>query len=73
MTYWLAWRNTKQRAQDERYEDMRQQIAQAANVDEVEAVVVTIPGLRLAKKISPTHVRELLFEAGKRVEAIRGC
>jgi len=73
MTYWLAWRNTKQRAQDERFEDMRQQIAQAATVDEVEMVVVTVPGLRLAKRISPTHVRELLFEAGKRVEAIRGC
>jgi hypothetical protein len=73
MTFWLAWRNTKQRAQDERRDVMRQQIAQAANVDEVEAVVVTIPGLRLAKRISPTHVRELLFEAGKRVEAIRGC
>jgi hypothetical protein len=73
MTFWLAWRNTKQRAQDERRDDMRQQIAQAATVDEVEMVVVTVPGLRLAKKISPTHVRELLFEAGKRVEAIRGC
>ena len=73
MTFWLPWRNTKQRAQDERFEDMRQQIVQAATVDEVEMVVVTIPGLRLAKRISPTHVRELLFEAGKRVEAIRGC
>jgi hypothetical protein len=73
MTFWLPWRNTKQRAQDERYEDMRQQIVQAATVDEVEMVVVTVPGLRLAKRISPTHVRELLFEAGKRVEAIRGC
>jgi len=73
MTFWLPWRNTKQRAQDERYEDMRQQIVQATTVDEVEMVVVTVPGLRLAKRISPTHVRELLFEAGKRVEAIRGC
>lgn len=73
MTFWVAWRNTKQRAQDERFEDMRQQLAQAATVDEVEMVVVTVPGLRLAKRISPTHVRELLFEAGKRVEAIRGC
>jgi hypothetical protein len=73
MTFWLPWRNTKQRAQDERRDDMRQQIARAATVDEVEMVVVTVPGLRLAKKISPTHVRELLFEAGKRVEAIRGC
>jgi hypothetical protein len=73
MTFWLPWRNTKQRAQDERFEDMRQQLAQAATVDEVEMVVVTVPGLRLAKRISPTHVRELLFEAGKRVKAIRGC
>jgi hypothetical protein len=73
MTFWLPWRNTKQRAQDERFEDMRQQIVQAATVDEVEMVVVTVPGLRLAKRISPTHVRELLFEAAKRVEVIRGC
>ena len=72
-TFWASWRNTKQRAQDERFEDMRQQLAKAATVDGVEMVVVTVPGLRLAKQISPTHVRELLFEAGKRVEAIRGC
>jgi len=70
---WQPWRNTKQRAQDEVAEDMRQRIVDAATVDDVEMVVVTVPGLRLAKKISATHVRELLFEAGKRVEAIRGC
>ena len=70
-TFWQPPRNTKQRAQDERFEDMRQQIAQAATVDEVEMVVVTIPGLRLAKKISPTHVRELAAEAVQRIEAIQ--
>ena len=70
--WWVPWRNTKQRAQDERFEDMRQQILQAMTVDDVEMVAVTIPGLRLAKRISPTHVRELLHEAAKRIEAIRG-
>jgi outer membrane cobalamin receptor len=52
---------------------MRQQIAQAATVDEVEMVVVTVPGLRLAKQISPTHVRELAADAVQRIEAIRGA
>jgi hypothetical protein len=70
--WWVPWRNTKQRAQDERFEDMRQQILQAVTVDDVEMVAVAIPGLRLAKRISPTHVRELLHEAAKRIEAIRG-
>ena len=69
---WQPWRNTKQRAQDERRDDMRQQIARAATVDEVEMVVVTVPGLRLAKRISPTHVRELAADAVQRIEAIRG-
>ena len=72
MTFWLAWRNTKQRAQDERYEGLRQQLAQAVSVEDVEAVVVTIPGLRSKRAISPTHVRELFELAAKRVEAIRG-
>lgn len=70
--WWVPWRNTKQRAQDERFEDMRQQILQAVTVDDVEMVAVTIPGLRLAKRISPTHVRELLADAAGRIEAIRG-
>ena len=70
--WWAPWRNTKQRAQDERFEDMRQQILKAVTVDNVEMVAVAIPGLRLAKRISPTHVRELLHEAVKRIEAIRG-
>ena len=68
---WQPWRNTKQRDQDERFEDMRQQILQAVTVDDVEAVVVTIPGMRLAKAISPTHVRELLADAAGQIEAIR--
>ena len=71
-TFWQPWRNTKQRAQDEVADDMRQQIVQAATVDEVEAVVVTIPGLRLTKKISPTHVRDLAADAVQRIEAKRG-
>ena len=69
---WRPWRNTKQRAQDERADDMRQQILQAVTVDDVEMVAVTIPGLRLAKRISPTHVRELLADAAGQIEAIRG-
>ena len=69
---WQPWRNTKQRAQDAVADDMRQQIVDAATVDDVEAVVVTIPGLRLAKRISPTHVRELAADAVQRIEAIRG-
>lgn len=71
-SWWAPWRNTKQRAQDERAEDMRQQILQSVTVDDVEMVAVMIPGLRLAKRISPTHVRELLYDAAKRIEAIRG-
>jgi hypothetical protein len=72
VTFWLAWRNTKQRAQDERYEGLREQLAQAESVEDVEAVVVTIPGMRSKRAISPTHVRELFELAAKRVEAIRG-
>ena len=70
-TFWQPPRNTKQRAQDEVADDMRQRIVDAATVDDVEAVVVTIPGLRLAKKISPTHVREVAAEAVRRIGAIR--
>ena len=69
---WQPWRNTNQRAQDEVADDLRQRIVDAATIDEVEAVVVTIPGLRLAKRISPTHVRELAADAVQRIEAIRG-
>ena len=72
MSFWVAWRNTKQRAQDERLAELRQQLAQAVTVEDVEAVVVTIPGLRSKRAISPTHVRELFELAAKRVEAIRG-
>jgi hypothetical protein len=72
MTFWVSWRNTKQRAQDERYEGLREQLLQAVTVEDVEAVVVTIPGLRSKRAISPTHVRELFELAAKRVEAIRG-
>jgi hypothetical protein len=73
MSWWVSWRNTKQRAQDERYEALRQQLVAAVTVEDVEAVVVTIPGMRSKRAISPTHVRELFQAAEKRVEAIRGA
>ena len=72
MTFWLAWRNTKQRAQDDRYEGLREQLLQAVSIDDVEEIVVEIPGMRSKRAISPTHVRELFELAAKRVEAIRG-
>lgn len=70
MSFWDSWRNTKQRAQDERFAELRQQLAQAESVEDVEAVVVTVPGLRSVRAISPTHVRETLAAAEKRIEAI---
>jgi hypothetical protein len=73
MIWWVAWRNTKQRAQDERYEGLREQLLQAVSVDDVEEIVVAIPGMRSKRAISPTHVRELFELAAKRVEAIRGA
>ena len=72
MSWWVSWRNTKQRAQDERYEALREQLLQAVTVEDVEAVVVTIPGLRSKLAISSTHVRELFWDAEERVAAIRG-
>lgn len=69
--WWVPWRNAKQRIQDERYEDLRQQLLQSVTVEDVEAVVVTIPGLRSKRAISPTHVRELFWDAVDRIEAIR--
>jgi len=73
VTFWLAWRNTKQRAQDERFEGLREQLLQAVSIDDVEEIVVAIPGMRSKRAISPTHVRELFELAAKRVEAIRGA
>lgn len=70
MSFWVAWRNTKQRAQDERFAELRQQLAQAVSVEDVEAVVVTVPGLRSMRAISPTHVREVMTAAEQRIEAI---
>jgi steroid 5-alpha reductase family enzyme len=70
MNFWVSWRNTKQRAQDERFAELRQQLAQAKSVEDVEAVVVTIPGLRSKLVISPTHVREMMTAAEQRIEAI---
>ena len=73
MTFWVSWRNTKQRAQDERYEGLREQFFQAVSIADVEEIVVAIPGMRSKRAISPTHVRELFDLAAKRVEAIRGA
>jgi hypothetical protein len=73
VTFWLSWRNTKQRAQDERYEGLREQLLQAVSIEDVEEIVVAIPGMRSKRAISPTHVWELFELAAKRVEAIRGA
>jgi hypothetical protein len=73
MSFWVSWRNTKQRAQDERYEGLREQLLQAVSIEDVEEIVVAIPGMRSKRAISPTHVRELFGAAEKRVEAIRGA
>lgn len=70
MSFWDSWRNTKQRAQDKRFAELRQQLAQAESVEDVEAVVVAIPGLRSVRAISPTHVRVMLAAAEQRLEAI---
>jgi len=72
VSFWVDWRNTKQRLQDERFEGLREQLAQAESIDDVEEIVVAIPGMRSKRAISPTHVRELFGAAAKRVEAIRG-
>lgn len=72
MSFWVAWRNTKQRAQDERYEAIREQLLQAVEIEDIEEIVVQIPGMRSKRAISPTHVRELFELAAKRVDAIRG-
>ena len=72
MSFWVAWRNTKQRAQDERYEGLREQLLQAVEIEDIEEIVVEIPGMRSKRAISPTHVRELFDLAAKRVDAIRG-
>jgi hypothetical protein len=73
MSWWVSWRNTKQRAQDERYEALREQLLQAVSIEDVEEIVVAIPGMRSKRAISPTHVRGLFGAAEKRVEAIRGA
>ena len=73
MSWWVSWRNTKQRAQDERFEALREQLLQAVSIEDVEEIVVAIPGMRWKRAISPTHVRELFDLAAKRVEAIRGA
>jgi hypothetical protein len=70
--WWVPWRNAKQRIQDERYDVLRQQLLQAVSIEDVEEIVVAIPGMRSKRAISPTHVRELFEFAAKRVEAIRG-
>ena len=73
MSWWVSWRNTKQRAQDERYEALREQLLQAVSIEDVEEIVVAIPAMRSKRAISQTHVRELFELAAKRVEAIRGA
>ena len=73
MSWWVSWRNTKQRAQDERYEALREQLLQAVSIEDVEEIVVAIPAMRSKRAISQTHVRELFDLAAKRVEAIRGA
>lgn len=73
MSFWVAWHNTKQRAQDERYEALRKQLLQAVEIEGIEDIVVAIPGMRSKRAISPTHVRELFELAAKRVDAIRGA
>jgi hypothetical protein len=68
-----AWRNKKQRRQDEVWKALRAEMLQAATVLELEAIVGRGVVLRSERKIGPRHLDDLSDYSFLRAREIRAA